>query len=504
MASNSSDIGFRDSRVGWTLRDRWAAFDVPPAARRTAAIVGLAAFGAVWGVAVAIAGTPAFLMCVSLFACIVCLRDFRAGVALLVLLMPMSQSEIFPRSLFGITGLNPLNLLMATTLLAFVMQRAGERKAPRVFTWQLGLLYLVPFTMGGIIGTQHVNEIPGIFQDLGLIQFNNAVGYLRDLWAKPLLLVMYALFVGAAVARSDRVDRFLLPMVLSVFAMAFLAVIYVATSGATLAELSGTYARSFLSALGMHANDLGRLYATAYALLLFIWDRTTNWTLKTVCLFAMGAVFVALLLTFSRGAFFGFVVVNVIYLFARRRLKILLAAGAIVPVVLALMPGAFWYRMTMGFGSGLNTITAGRTGDIWEPLYPELPDHPFFGNGLGSVMYSRAMIEGRLWQVAHPHNAYLESYMNMGAIGLVLVLGFWIWVWRTLRRESRNEANAPEMRGMFEGGAAGLLAYLIAGMAGASLQPDATQAFLWLAFGMMLGVRAKRALLAKAGAKKRK
>ena len=36
-------------------------------------------------------------------------------------------------------------------------------------------------------------------------------------------------------------------------------------SGATLAELSGTYARSFLSALGMHANDLGRLYATAYA-----------------------------------------------------------------------------------------------------------------------------------------------------------------------------------------------------------------------------------------------
>jgi len=315
---------------------------------------------------------------------------------------------------------------------------------------------------------------------------------------------MYALFVGAAVARSERVDRFLLPMVLSVFAMALLAVIYVATSGATLAELSGTYARSFLSALGMHANDLGRLYATAYALLLFLWDRTTNWTLKTVCLFAMGAVFVALLLTFSRGAFFGFVVVNVIYLFARRRLKILLAAGAIVPIVLALMPGAFWYRMTMGFGSGLNTITAGRTGDIWEPLYPELPDHPFFGNGLGSVMYSRAMIEGRLWQVAHPHNAYLESYMNMGAIGLVLVLAFWIWVWRTLRRESRNEANTPEMRGMFEGGAAGLLAYLIAGMAGASLQPDATQAFLWLAFGMMLGVRAKRALLAKAGAKKRK
>jgi len=358
-------------------------------------------------------------------------------------------------------------------------------------------LYVVPFTLAAFLGAQHVHEIPPTFHELELIQFDNAVGFLRDLWAKPLMLVVYAVLVAAAVARSERMERFLTPMILSVWVMASLSVVFIAMSGATLTELSGTYARSFLSALGMHANDLGRLYATAYALLLFTWDRTGNWMLKTVCFLAMGAVVLALLLTFSRGAFFGFVVVNVIYLFARRRLKTLVMAACAIPVALFFMPGAFWYRLTMGFGAGLNEITAGRTGDIWTPLLPELADHPFFGNGVGSVMYSRAMIEERLWEVAHPHNAYLELYMNMGAVGLVLVLGFWIWIWRGFRQEGRNDANSDELRGIFEGGAAGLLAFLIAGVAGSSLQPDPAQAFLWLAVGMLFGVKARNRLLAR-------
>lgn len=493
MASTTTHVAFLDSRVGWTLRDRWAAFQFPPAALRFMAVGALVLFGAIWGMLAAVAGVPAVLICASLIACVFCLRDFRAGVGLLVLMMPIANSQVFPRSMFGITGLNPLNLLLATTLLAFLMNRAGEKQAPRVFPWQLLWLYLVPFTIAACLGISHISQIPPSFYDLDLIQFTGAVGYLRDLWAKPVILVIYALLVGAAAARSERPERFLTPMMLSVWVMAGMAVVFVAMSGVSLSQLAGTYARSFLSALGMHANDLGRLYATAYAILLFTWDRTENWSLKTFCLLAMGAVVVALLLTFSRGAFFGFILVNLIYLFARRRLKTLLMAGLAVPVALVLMPGAVWYRMTMGFGSGMNTITAGRTGDIWEPLWPELADYALTGNGIGSVMWSRAMRDGRLWEISHPHNAYLEAYMNMGVLGLVLFVVFWIWIWRSFRREAKNAAHPQELRGVFEGGAAGLLAYLVAGMAGGSLQPDATQAFLWFAIGMLFGVKAKAA-----------
>src|SRR4051812_24787969 len=125
MASAPTDIGFRDSRLGWTLRDRWEAYRFPAWSRRLAAVAGLAAFGAVWGAAGAVAEVPAFFICLSVIACVFCIRDFRAGVSMMIMMLPVAQSHIFPRSMFGITGLNPLNLLMVTTVLSYIMQRAG-------------------------------------------------------------------------------------------------------------------------------------------------------------------------------------------------------------------------------------------------------------------------------------------------------------------------------------------------------------------------------------------
>ena len=51
----------------------------------------------------------------------------------------------------------------------------------------------------------------------------------------------------------------------------------------------------------------------------------------------------------------------------------------------------------------------------------------------------------------------------------------------------------PELQGFYEGGAAGVLAFLAAGFAGASLAPVAAQGFMWLAVGVMFGVRFKLA-----------
>src|SRR5262245_6981405 len=56
-------------------------------------IIGAAAvllLGAFWGYAVAMTHVNALLLCVSLLACIFIFLDFRIGVVLLVLLMPIS------------------------------------------------------------------------------------------------------------------------------------------------------------------------------------------------------------------------------------------------------------------------------------------------------------------------------------------------------------------------------------------------------------------------------
>lgn len=482
----------------WRARERAAEVAANPKVRRGAAIAALALLGAFWGALVGVAGPAAAFVCVSLFACIFCMRDFRVGVALLVVIMPISQSYVFPHEMFGVTGANPLNLLMATTLLSLFMRSLGDGTWKHFLPRSVFLLYIAPLIMGATLGIFHVEEIPKAFFDFELILYNTPFGYVRDMLMKPLTFVVYALLVAAAVERSKGEERFITPMVISVYVMALMAVIFVAISGVSLSDLAGTFARHFFSKIGMHANDLGRLYATAYALLLFIWSRTERVSLKTVLMIGMALVTLALVLTFSRGAFFGFILVNLIYLVSRRSMKTLVAAVLLVPLAAALAPGAIWSRVTMGVGSGANEVTAGRTNEIWAPLMPELFKSPIWGDGLGSVLWSNAMLEGRLPLVAHPHNAYLQAFMDLGLIGLVLLIGFWIYSWRHFRRLAKDVRVKPELQGYFEGAAAGLVAFLAAGFAGSSLEPEPAQAFLWLSVGVMFGVRFKLKRLERA------
>lgn len=473
-----------------SLLERWEAWRAPEWVKPAGVYSALALFGIFWGVFVGYVGTPALLVAVSLFACLLCLRDFRNGAVLLCLIMPIANSYVFPHAMFGITGMNPLNMLLGMTLVMYLMNSLGQKGPsllPRFIVWP----YLVPLFLGAMLGMRHIDEIPYTFRMASGLPFDSPVGYVRDYFLKPFQFVLYAMLVAAAVYRSEKPEKFITPLLISVWVIALTIVGFVVASGVELSSLSGEYSRHFLSPLGMHANDLGRLYAVAYALLLFVWDRSDHMLHKTFLFLSMGVVVMALLLTFSRGAFFGFIIVNLIYLFSRRHAKTLLLAALAVPVALVAMPGAIWYRLQMGFGNGANAISAGRLDDIWIPLMPEFLASPVWGQGLGSIMWSDAMVSERIHFVAHPHNAYLQAMMDLGLVGLVLLLGFWIFCWRDFRRLSRDERVPLELRGFFEGAAAGLLAFLIAGMAGSSLMPVPAQAFLWLAVGMMYGMRAK-------------
>src|SRR4026207_2153981 len=48
--------------------------------------------------------------------------DFRAGAVVLMVLLPISGIPVFPRTMFGFTGLNPINVLMAATLVSFLLR----------------------------------------------------------------------------------------------------------------------------------------------------------------------------------------------------------------------------------------------------------------------------------------------------------------------------------------------------------------------------------------------
>jgi hypothetical protein len=475
--------------TGSRLQDHFARAWSNPKTRQGLMLAGLLGFGAFWGTAIAVAGLAALLLCVAVICCIFVVRDFRFGAVMLILIVPISGSYAFPHSMFGLTGMNPLNMLLGVTLGMYLMRTMGTGSVRHFMPRSMVVMYLLPLTFAALLGMNDAKNIPGDFMAQDMIFFNEPVGYIRDMLMKPLTIVIYSMLVAAAVWRSKKPERFVTPMIVSSWIMGLLVIVFVLTAGVGLSDLAGTFARHFLSAIGMHANDLGRLYVVAYALLLFVWDKADNLGLKTVVFVTMGLVVASLIITFSRGAYVGFIIVNLIYLMSRRNWKTITLAVLAVPVFLYMLPGAVWSRIEMGKGQGADAVTAGRTNMIWEPLMPELMDSPIIGNGLGAIMFSKAMRSGQLELYAHPHNAYLQAYLDLGLVGLVVFVGFWIYLWYRFRQYAKDERVHPHLQGMFEGAAAGIVSFLIAGMAGSSLEPVTEQAFLWLAIGVLYGMK---------------
>jgi O-antigen ligase len=93
--------------------------------------------------------------------------------------------------------------------------------------------------------------------------------------------------------------------------------------------------------------------------------------------------------------------------------------------------------------------------------------------------------------VGHPHSAYLQAYLDMGVIGLVLLLAYFVTVWRGFRDLGSNAYLSPSMRGFFQGATASLICFLVTGFAGSSLRPTPEFAYLWIAIGMMYGIQAR-------------
>ena len=448
--------------------------------------------GVLMGVALVVGELQAFWIGVSVIAAAAVMYDFRIGAALLIMLLPIGASTLFPRSLFGITGLNPLNVVMLATLASFILHGRVERAgafAPRQVVW----LYVVPILVAGMIGSRSAHLATDELLENLAIHFTGARGYLQDMVIKPLFTVLIALLIGAAVARSKKPERFLVPIGAAVWVLSFLAIWRVSRTSLSLGDIASASNREFFSmAIGLHANDLGRLFAVAYALLLFAWAESKEKWFRLACLATMGMVVMALVFTFSRGAFAGFLVVNALFLLWRFNLKtaaLLVVAGV---AFVALLPPEVWMRLSMGMGEGADAVSAGRIEGIWGPLVPELLNSPLWGNGIGSVMWSEPMTKGMMSVVTHPHNAYLELYYDMGLIGVGLVLAYFAHVWKGFRALGSNAFLSPEMRGFYKGAAAGLVSFFVTGFAGSSFVPKPEYAFLWIAIGMMYGHLARR------------
>src|SRR4051812_7546738 len=470
-----------------TLRHEYANTGWVPAAL---AMVALAVGS---GYALAMGEIAGLYISLALIGSVAVLVDFRVGAVLLLLMLPMSPSDLFPRTLMQVPGLNPLNLLLAATIGSYVISGRARLAGPALrqpVVW----LYVLPICVAALIGMPHLQEIPALVTPEGatIVLFANERQYLVVTLVKGIVIVAIALMIGAAAARSLKPERFVVALAVSAWIIALIQIGFILLMGVPLAEMASPDARTFYAPIGMHANTLGRIHLSALALLLFVWADCRQPRMRLFLMLTIGVVAMALLLTFSRAAIAGAGLVGILFLvwkFNVRSLSLALLALALIAV---LGGAAIWSRVTLGFDQGANAVSADRIDHIWLPLLPELLKSPLWGNGLNSVLWSFPMQTGAMVPVGHPHSAYLEALLDMGIVGAALALAYFTHVWKGLRALSRDPTLSPEMRALFQGATACLCAFFVTCLVGGSLRPDAEAAYLWIAIGLMYGMLARR------------
>ena len=410
---------------------------------------------------------------------------YRIGVWLLVFLLPFASTQLIPREVLGITGFNPVNVLLILTLLSlFVPFLAGRGVIQRVHLPRQFLAYAAVIAFGACVGAGSAEH--SIFNPEVMGKPVTATTYLVDA-AKTMIILIVAL-LAATVARNGNGRSLIWALATAYVAFFLVIVAYVVINGISLQDLAFQDARGFLSWTGMHANDIGLQANVGLAILLFT-AMATRGVLPRLFLFASAvAAGMMAALTFSRSAFVGLSLILGYYLLSRRRIGSFLLTFLIILGASLLLPNnPLVERATTGFGArDTDAITAGRVQYIWRPLLPTFWEAPIIGHGLGSTWWATPNWRGEMLPVGHPHSAYLGVLLDLGLLGIAVVGAFFWSVWKTFRRLSQHHVDS-QWRGVFEGGIVALLCLAIQGVSEDSFTPTYAQAALWVCYGLALG-----------------
>ena len=435
-------------------------------------------------------------------------KDWFRSLCALILLMAVIEHPDMPKSILGIPGLNPWNVLLVPVVVAWFRARKAEG-----LTWDMPkhISVLLLLYLGVVlIGFARMVMNPGVMDDsVSSMVSEYLINTVK--WVIPCLL----LFDGARTR-----PRMLLGLasVLGVYLLLGLQVIkWMPLSYALDGEsLSARSLKILTNEVGYHRVNISAMLAGASwaifatrPLALLPWHRVA-----IIC--ATVAVAYAQALTAGRAGYVTWAAVGLILCSLRWR-RYLLGVPVLAVAVAILAPGVT-QRMLEGFtassrdvnvrleagrpqdldgqprgGPDAYTITAGRT-VIWPYVIERIQRNPLFGYG------RQAMVRTGLTQFlflnlgeafGHPHNAYLELLFDNGLFGFILIIPFYVIV---LRRSISLFMDTGHPLFTSVGGVASalVLALLLAGTGSQTFYPREGWLAMWCAIGLMLRVYQER------------
>lgn len=410
-----------------------------------------------------------------------------------------------PRQMFGITGLNPWNVLMAMILLAWFFSRKREKlqwNMPREINILL-VLYLVIVLVGFV---RMAGDMDPIFRFYMLT--NNAgmptlEGLFKDDLVNSLKYVLPGLLLFHGCNSESRLRLGLLTILLTSLLLGLQIIKWMPIGQIADAEaLSARALRVLDRSVGYHRVDLAAIMAGASWAFMISKSMFTD-VIKGNAMLAFGVLLIlALALTGGRAGYATWVVLGLIVATLKWR-KLLITMPILVVLVVVMIP-AVRERMLEGFSSDspvrisgeedldIASVTSGRS-YVWPIVIDRIEDRPFIGYGRNGYHISGASYEliektGHIArEFAHPHNAYLQLLLDTGLIGAIPIFLFFGLTFRrsaTLFRlkDSPLLATAGGISLVMVGG------QLIASVGSQSFYPRAGVVLMWCSIGLMYAV----------------
>lgn len=120
-------------------------------------------------------------------------------------------------------------------------------------------------------------------------------------------------------------------------------------------------------------------------------------------------------------------------------LYISIAAAVAAPAIALLLPPDV--STTLGW----LPYSAAQRVEIWRHIGQAIAEHPLLGIGIDGARYTLSIAPGSIEGALHPHNAFLQIWLELGAVGVAWLAGFLLFLGSLIGRmpiEARPYADA--------------------------------------------------------------
>jgi putative inorganic carbon (hco3(-)) transporter len=407
-------------------------------------VIGLLLTSLVVGVLFLIPEIPDYVILLALVALPIVIaiefaiiRNLSVGIVIFLILEYLQPGYRIP----FMSAIRPALLVSAALIVAWVLNLM-RHKVPLVINWQV--------------------KSYAILLGLGLMSALNAisvgmVGLTLITLFKTLIVftIMYS-----AVRTFEQLHRLtwvyiLLHVLLAIGGFA----LFVTGSERRMGDLGGSF-------LG-DENDSAMAILIMIPYMYFMLQTKPRKRARLVLMAGMALSSMAVLFSFSRGAFIGFSTM-VLYMWFKgaKKMKAALGIIGVVALVFLIMPGTYWKRIESVKGYATEGSAQGRL-DAWKGGIQMMIDSPLFGCGIGN--FSRAYGEhynkiNARWTAAH--SLYIEFIGQLGVPGVLFILSYILLTLMTFKRTRGiarriDSTEARTLEKIMLGAECGFVTYLV-------------------------------------------